>query len=38
MVCESQLYDLDNEHIEGSIDFTEITVKKKKTFQIWCQS
>jgi len=26
MVCESQLYELDNEHIEGSIDFTEIPI------------
>jgi len=33
MVCESQLYELDNKHIEGSIDFTEIPVKKRKHFK-----
>jgi len=33
MVCKSQLYELDNEHIEASIDFTEIPIKKRKHFK-----
>ena len=33
MACESQLYELDKEYIEASIDFTEIPIKKRKHFK-----